>query len=332
MLRNALIQITHHDFTRDFRGEFLKAAAAAGDIALHIQCGTTRRLTEVRVDGTFPRAWSSLPELRAILDEKIGPACRIALTGVGGAYAPDVEAVTRLFPRQRRFYDVQDDLSYGAVGLKYLKFLVRDMRWRRLCGRVLLLEPGMKRYYPTGYHLDNASHILNGRTPALPIKAVYIGSMDQRLDLPLLKALSERIPIDIFGRFHESANDVERSLASLLRQTDRICFRGAYDGTGLGELLRPYSIGLLPYKTGHRMTRHVNPDKIYHYLNAGLGVVTTAIPQALRMGDKVAILENAESFVAAAEQAITRARANWNPEDYLWQTRWTELCRHAGAV
>jgi hypothetical protein len=93
----------------------------------------------------------------------------------------------------------------------------------------------------------------------------------------------------------------------------------------LDKLLAPYSVGLVPYKTPHRLTDHVNPDKIYHYLNAGLGVVSTAIPQALRMQESLAILRGADAFSEAAELALLRARDHWRAEDHLWAVRWAEF-------
>jgi hypothetical protein len=216
-----------------------------------------------------------------------------------------VEAVLRLFPRRRRFYDVQDDLSYGARGLDYLK---RDFRWRRLCGQAVVLEQGMKRYYPGARHLDNASHIQSGRRAALPVRVVYIGSIDHRLDVALLEALSEQTDIDILGSRHESAGAVPQ-LKALLERCRRLRLLGPYDNDQLDELLAPYSVGLVPpLQDPHWLTDQVNPDKIYHYLNAGPGVVSTAIPQALRMQESLAILRGADAFSEAAELALLRAR------------------------
>lgn len=320
----ALLQITHYRFQKDFRKGLLFAAAAADDLALHIQCGAERVLTTVTREGAAATPWRSFAELETTLRAQLGAAQVIVLTGVCGTYAPDVEAILRLFPRRRRFYDVQDDLSYGARGLDYLKFLKRDFRWRRLCGHTVVLEQGMKCYYPGARHLDNASHIKSRRRAAAPVKVVYIGSIDHRVDLALLEALSEQTDIDILGSYHESAGAMPE-LEGLLHRSRRLRLLGPYDNDQLDELLAPYSIGLVPYKTPHRLTDHVNPDKIYHYLNAGLGVVSTAIPQAMRMQDSLAILRGTDAFSDAAELALLRARNHWQAEDYMWAVRWAEF-------
>jgi hypothetical protein len=320
----ALLQITHFRFQRDFRKGLLFAAAQAGDLALHVQCGAERVLTAVTRQGVEAVPWRSFAELETALRACLGTASVIILTGVCGTYAPEVEAVLRLFPRRRRFYDVQDDLSYGASGLEYLKFLKRDFRWRWLCGQAVVLEQGMKRYYPGARHLDNASHIPSGRRASPPVRVVYIGSIDHRLDLALLEALSEHTDINILGSYHETAGALRPQLEALVGRCGRLHLVGPYDNDQLDELLAPYSIGLVPYKTAHPLTNHVNPDKIYHYLNAGLGVVSTAIPQALRMQKSLAILRGADAFAEAAEQAL-RARDHWRAEDYLWSVRWAEF-------
>lgn len=324
MTAKALLQITHFRFQRDFRKGLLSAAAAAGDLALHIQCGAERILTDVTRQGAVAAPWRSVAELETTLRARLGAAPVIILTGVCGTYAPEVEAVLSLFPKRRRFYDVQDDLSYGERGLGYLKFLTRDFRWRRLCGQAVVLEHGMKRYYPGARHLDNASHILNGRRAALPARVVYIGSIDYRLDLALLEALSEHTEIDILGSYHESADGLRLEMEALLKRCPRLRLLGPYDNDELDEVLARYSIGLVPYKTPHRLTNHINPDKIYHYLNAGLGVISTAIPQALRMQESLAILRAPDAFSNAVDRAL-RARDNWRAEDHLWPARWAEF-------
>ena len=44
----------------------------------------------------------------------------------------------------------------------------------------------------------------------------------------------------------------------------------------LPAILGQFRVGLLPYRVGHPMTDHVNPDKLHHYLNAGLEVVAVS--------------------------------------------------------
>jgi len=322
--RTALIQITKHPFDRDFRKSLLRAVARSGDVAIHVQCESDRILSVIEPDGVQTHNFRDNSELDRLLKARVSDLNVIVLTGVGGAYAPEVEAAAQIFARRQRYYDVQDDLSYGASGLNYLKFLVRDFRWRRLCGTALVLELGMERFYPGARHLDNASHILSQRKAASPVRAVYIGSIDQRLDLDLLEAIVAQVPVDVLGDFHESARDMKPRLEALAARTGQLRLLGPYNNDDLGPMLEPYSIGLVPYKTPHRLTNHVNPDKIYHYLNAGLGVVSTGIPQAKRLSAHLAILKDASGFGEAAVNAIT-AQKNWVPEDFLWTARWSQF-------
>jgi hypothetical protein len=63
----ALIQITYYRYQQDFRKRLLQAAAQAGDLALHAQCGAKRVLTTMTPDGAAAASWRSLAELETTL-------------------------------------------------------------------------------------------------------------------------------------------------------------------------------------------------------------------------------------------------------------------------
>src|SRR6202012_5707617 len=105
-----------------------------------------------------------------------------------------------------------------------------------------------------------------------------------RVDFAWLDALAANdVTIGIFGSIHGTAPEVNAPLNALLKKRVNITFHGPYDNDDLEGLLSEFRVGLLPYRVDHPMTDHVNPDKLYHYLNAGLKVLAAPIPAARRL-------------------------------------------------
>ena len=299
-------------------------------MAIHVQCGSARCLTTISASGsTKTSAWDCLPQLKREVDFLICGGEPLVLTGVGGARAPEVMKVASLFPRRSRFYDVQDDLSYGARGISFLKFLLRDNAWRLVCPNRLALEAGMCRYYRNSTFLDNASDVERVER-AFPCSSltplVYVGSIDERVDVSLLRRLLDIRPIDVWGRVHATGSAVHGQIERLASETGRLRLLGAYDNDQLGEILSDYEIGIVPYKADHRLTRHINPDKIYHYLNAGLGVLCSAFPQARRMEAFVTLIGPGSELSRDLQRASRqKAEGAWRVSDYRWGRRWAQL-------
>lgn len=321
----AIAQITHHAFEHDFRRWLLRAAADSGAPALHIQCTDRVRIRDLAGDEMRELAPGSR-ELARWLAAFRARHHTVALTGLGGVVQAAARQVTRQFARAQRVYDVQDDLSYGSTGVALLKFCARDLHWRALCGQTLVLERAMRRVYPFSRHLDNASHLRPLTQITNDLRLVYIGSIDRRLDLELISRIARVLPVDVHGAFHPWAPEIGERLRALTRVTPGLSYRGPYRNEDLPEILSAYSIGLVPYQQPDRMTRHVNPDKIYHYLNAGLGVISSGIPQCKRMAAHLAVVDAHTDIARAAELALAR-RKHWRWQDHTWQRRWQQFCQ-----
>lgn len=334
MPKIVLIQLTHHTYARDFRRPLLLAAAREEGLAIHVECGAVSNLTVVSADGENQgSAWDCLASLRRRVGSYIQSAAPLVLTGVGGAWSPAVMRLASTFEKGLRYYDVQDDLSYGSTGIDYLKFLVRDAAWRFLCPQRVVLELGMQAKYGHAFHLDNASDV-EARDEINPDRAsspfVYVGSIDERVDIELLKALLVQHPIDIWGRVHDSGSSVQAALERLAGETRRLRLLGPYDNDELGSILAEYSVGIVPYKAADRLTSHINPDKLYHYLNAGLTVLSSAFPQAVRMQDYLMVIDRdsdlSPEMIASMGQ---RSQRNWDASHFRWNRRWEQLRGHA---
>ena len=91
---------------------------------------------------------------------------------------------------------------------------------------------------------------------------VYVGSIDSRLDLPLLEEIARRrpsLPILVAGQ----CSDMVR------RKFPNINFLGPIDPTNVANLLRNCKLGLLPL-TDCRANRSRSPIKVFQYAAEGL--------------------------------------------------------------
>jgi hypothetical protein len=157
---------------------------------------------------------------------------------------------------------------------------------------------------------------------------VYIGSIDSRVDFAWLDALAaNEVTIDVFGSIHgTAAPETHMALKALLKRWRNISFHGPYDNDDLETLLSQFRVGLLPYQVDHPMTNHVNPDKLYHYLNAGLTVLSSPIPAAHRLHRYLHLITSSGNWAMALERlSTTAAEKDWPRELYRWDGRWSEL-------
>jgi hypothetical protein len=158
---------------------------------------------------------------------------------------------------------------------------------------------------------------------------VYIGSIDVRTDFEwLLRLARSGVGIDIWGKPPSGGSTEQRLIEAMCEDCPNVSFKGGYINDDLLGILGHYSVGVLPYKTAHDWTRHINPDKLYHYLNSGLDVVATDIPQVRRMSDWVQIVTPEDDPALAVQRAFQAHRvARWDWQANAWPRRWQQLQR-----
>ena len=159
---------------------------------------------------------------------------------------------------------------------------------------------------------------------------VYIGSINSRLDIGWLKALTTfDVTVGVFGSIHGTAPETRKQLEDLLQSRRNIFIHGPYDNDQLGSILGGFRVGLLPYRVDHPMTEHVNPDKLYHYLNAGLEVLASPIPAARRLEPHLHLIapDGDWAKVLNAVTASPTRQQNWLRDAFSWNDRWLELVK-----
>jgi predicted SAM-dependent methyltransferase len=323
-----ILVMANKRYESDFRKYLMRAAVEGGGKAVHVYCWEEIVLTAAeRHVATYP-PFAPPALVFEEIKKHLGTAPSIVLTGLGGNSMDFAFATHDFLQDAQLVYDVYDDFRFGTRGLQRWRRMRWDRRWRRYTDWAIVLELGMQRSYPRALHLDNASHLGRLHRPAdLTVdNLVYIGSIDHRVDFEWLDALAGHgVRLDIWGRIHSSAPAAEQLIAGLVARHPRVAFRGDYDNDELAGILGRYRVGVLPYKVRHPLTRHVNPDKLYHYLNSGLEVVATPIPQARRMAEYLHLAAEPDWPRLSKAIADTPRAAKWPIERYSWQHRWTQL-------
>jgi hypothetical protein len=324
-----LLVMANARYDLNFRRELIRSAQASGDIGLHVSCWevieiTLREKQVVR----FPMTAEPAIVYECIRD-LMGKGPSLVLTGLGG-YANEFALRAREFLPESLFaYDVHDDFTYGATGKELSERIRRDLRWRTFCDFILILEEGLRRRYPKSVFVGSASHLRPIPKTTMPKsrRVIYAGSIDSRVDVAWLAQLAEQdVALDIYGWIHINAPEMRTTIESLVKKHDNINYKGRYKDEDLADILKDYAVGLVPYKKHFRMTEHVNPSKLYHYLNAGLEVLAPSIPQVVRLQEFIHVIDVNDDFSAILDRISRSPRASaWPLDRYTWDSRWQEL-------
>jgi glycosyltransferase involved in cell wall biosynthesis len=123
--------------------------------------------------------------------------------------------------------------------------------------------------------------------------ALYVGVVQERVDVELLRAASTVMPVVVAGPVHDS---MQAALAD-----SRLTLLGAVPSDDVPGLLRSATIGLIPHRI-NALTASMDPMKLREYLAAGLPVVTTIEPPPALTSARV-LVANADGFAGAVDAA-----------------------------
>ena len=158
----------------------------------------------------------------------------------------------------------------------------------------------------------------------------FFGVVDERLDIELLRELSQAHPewqFVIIG-------PVVKIDPAILPRTANVHYLGGKDYKELPSYLKGWDVATLLF-ADNESTKFISPTKTPEYLAAGNPVVSTPIRDVVRpYGDLnlVQIADNAADFGKAIEKALTqREDADWRKrtDDYLatisWDQTWQQM-------
>lgn len=149
---------------------------------------------------------------------------------------------------------------------------------------------------PNGVDLDRfhgASPPVPSGVPAEPY-AIYVGVIQERVDLDLLRAASRVMPVVVAGPASPA------TVATLVN--DGVFYLGTVMEPVVTALLRGATVGLIPHHVDE-LTTSMDPMKLREYLAAGLPVVTTADSSAATGTSRVLIAADVAAFAEAVRMA-----------------------------
>jgi GT2 family glycosyltransferase/glycosyltransferase involved in cell wall biosynthesis len=142
----------------------------------------------------------------------------------------------------------------------------------------------------------------------------YYGAIASWFDMKLLIAMARRFPdwdfLLVGSTFESDTSEAE--------MMDNIRFTGEVTYESLPGYLHAFDVCTIPFQITE-LTLCTNPVKVYEYLSAGKPVVSTALPEVVRMDEYVHTAETEDEFAAKLEQAmlekddphLARKRSSW---------------------
>jgi hypothetical protein len=200
-------------------------------------------------------------------------------------YFPTLSLLLRLISRAGLWcLDMHDDLRYHNVGLtrRREEAIIRFLQaWSHV---VVHAAPTLAELFPGSHHLGNASHLHPlAQDAAADDSVLILASFDERFDFAFVARLAAQCPAMQF-HLHGWTRPGDHLTAERLKQLHEghanIHYHGPYVTADLPGILSRYRVSLAPYHANSLMTRYIDPLRYYHCLNAGLELVSTAIPQA----------------------------------------------------
>jgi glycosyltransferase involved in cell wall biosynthesis len=327
--------LSFRPFASDFRRYLIAGLQEAGYPCAHILL--KRSAMEIRtgplceVVSPVARLGELTRHIDTFLASGRGVGSGVIVNSAGNS-APDV--ILRLWAGLHRhlwIYDVFDELRYDARGIKRLQWWVTDRAYRSTAVGCCLLSPDLVDRYASAFHLDNASHLgPSKRRHSFDGRAVVTASFDRRTDFALLDAIARAMPdltIDLYGAIYDNEPDTVAEMGRLVAAHRNIRYHGRFEMQRIGDLLADYAVGLVPYRADFSMTRFINPDKLFHYLCAGLEVVASPIPAIRRFAPYLYEAADAPAVIDALRRIRDGERRN--PcnlhKSFNWRHRAEEL-------
>ena len=305
---------------------------------------TENRLASESVDG-LTRVWLEIPEQGhhvGFVDEVLPDYLQQLPELLGEAqgervvwlYTPlALEAALALKPTTL-VYDVMDDLA--AFEDSAPELVMRQRQTLRKADVVFAGGRSLHRsvvaqgrsdaiLFPSGV---SARHYGSGSRDASqpherPV-AGYVGVLDERLNLELLKQLAEELPdwtIRMVGPYMQIDPDS-------LPAAPNIEYLGKQEYDDLPGIMAQFDVALMPFAL-NEATRSISPTKTLEYLAAGLPVVSTRIADVVAdFAEVVALRDDAAGFAAACRALLDRSPADrQRVARIVAQNDWDQIAR-----
>ena len=195
---------------------------------------------------------------------------------------------------------MHDNLLYDAVGLHRLYNRISQLFHTTISDIIFTAAPNLNELFSHAIHIGNASHITRtSRQSVIVDRVLILSSVDERFDFKLLLAVAtdcDAIVFDIYGHIHRNDRIIRTKIEGLVKQRGNIKYHGLYATCDIESLVRKYDVSFAPYRNGIGLTKHIDPLRFYHCLNAGMEVLTTDIPAIKHFSNAVHIIRGPNDF------------------------------------
>jgi glycosyltransferase involved in cell wall biosynthesis len=184
-------------------------------------------------------------------------------------------------------------------------------RGRRVCA---VTTTGLDRVAPTGPGLALPNGLKpeewlgeapSRRAPGEPPLLVYVGTLDERLDVSIVSRVAAELPhakVLLVGPV--ASEDHVRPL----RDASNVEIRPRVGRAEVAALIRSADAGLVPHARTP-LTAAMSPLKLYEYLAGGLAVAAIDLPPMRDVDERVVLAAKPGDFVAATRKALAMGRA-----------------------
>ena len=322
-------------FENDFRRPLIKSLVAKGHEVWHVRIGRQNVLTGPDEERTeFNGIFGFVGLIKRIRTSSKISGSRLVFVDTTGAFIPIRSLLLRTALRGLWCFDIFDNLLYDLRGLYRLKRWIEISLLAWLSPIKIVLSSETLRLFPGAYHLENAAHIRRvSRIESGFSGLVSLFTFDRRFDFRLVKevaALAPELKIYLYGRLANKDKIIKLQLEELCASSPNVIYRGEYRFDDVEAILAPFGIAFAPYATSNSLTEFINPDKYYLYLNRGMEVISTDIPQARRMVDHIHIARSAGEVIEMAARVRSDPAYRKNKDlsrDFSWEKRADDLIR-----
>jgi glycosyltransferase involved in cell wall biosynthesis len=236
-------------------------------------------------------------------------------------------------------YDVMDDLSAFAHASPALK----TMQLRALQEADVIFTGGRSidagvrarcdretHLFPSGVEPEHYAGARSLREPRERPVAGYVGVIDERMDLDIVRGLAAALPDwDI-----EMVGPVFKIAPESLPQAPNVRYPGMQPYDRLPHVMGGFDVALMPFAL-NEATRSISPTKTLEYLAAGLPVVSTRVPDVVTDYERIVDLrDDAAGFAAACRHVLEHRREDRDRRlaPILAAQHWDAIAERMGAL
>ena len=256
-------------------------------------------------------------------------------------YKPEHTILTGQFHEKLCIYHCIDEWTVGTRGRK--KKVISDLEESLLTHASLVFANSQPTFnnkrrlnsntyrIPSGVDVDLFKQALDQSTPvhpslqSIPLPRIgYCGSINERLDYPLLESVVQRYPQYSFVFVGDTYPwPPNAPLLEILKSYPNVYFTGKFPFFEMPSLLKGFQVCLLPYVNDERGF-YRSPLKLYEYMAAGKPVVSTKNPEACEANQVVYIASSKENFIQLIQHALEQDNASAQEQriEFAKQNSW----------